>query len=150
MPDAAVTLEGTSVHCGDNAGKSLAIVKLLGIDADTVLLVQDPTMQRRSHASFEKLWPEHTRFLSYAPFVPRVERIKERWEIVVPRDMRPAWEWERFLDLIQGEIPRLRDDGLGYGPHGRGYIVHVDIPFQIETDARLLARHFPNTRTLQD
>ena len=26
-----------------------------------------------------------------------------------------------------GEIPRLSDDGKGYGPKGKNYIAHVDI-----------------------
>lgn len=43
------------------------------------------------------------------------------------------WSPERFLSLIMGEIPRLRDDENGYGPLGRGFIPHVDIPVEIET-----------------
>lgn len=31
-----------------------------------------------------------------------------------------------------GEIPRLRDDADGYGPNGRGFIAHVDIPPEVE------------------
>jgi hypothetical protein len=31
-----------------------------------------------------------------------------------------------------GEIPRLRDDKDGYGPQGRGFIAHVDVPGHIE------------------
>jgi hypothetical protein len=31
-----------------------------------------------------------------------------------------------------GEIPRLRDDKEGYGPRGKGFIVHVDIPDEVE------------------
>jgi hypothetical protein len=33
-----------------------------------------------------------------------------------------------FLDLLMGEIPRLRDDERGYGPNGLGLIGHVNIP----------------------
>ena len=31
-----------------------------------------------------------------------------------------------------GEIPRLTDDENGYGPKGKGYIAHVDIPDNVE------------------
>jgi hypothetical protein len=34
----------------------------------------------------------------------------------------------RFLGLILGEIARLRDDEMGYGPRGKGFIGHVDVP----------------------
>ncbi|MBM7833316.1 hypothetical protein [Clostridium sardiniense] len=33
----------------------------------------------------------------------------------------------RYLSLIMGEIPRLLDNKEGYGPKGRGFIVHVEI-----------------------
>ncbi|MGT9855229.1 YdcF family protein, partial [Citrobacter freundii complex sp. 2025EL-00205] len=34
--------------------------------------------------------------------------------------------------LITGELPRLRDDATGYGPCGRDFIAHVDIPQDVE------------------
>lgn len=148
VPKEAVLLETESVHCGDNAQKSLASVNHAGIEADTVLLIQDPTMQRRSHASFEKVWAGRgARFISYAPFIPQAayDGGADRWRPCIPADMAPAWEWRRFLDLVLGEIPRLRDDADGYGPWGRGFIVHVDVPERILEDVELLARHFPDT-----
>ena len=39
---------------------------------------------------------------------------------------------DRYLSLIAGELPRLRDDETGYGPRGRDFIVHVDIPADVE------------------
>lgn len=151
VPREDVLLESESVHCGDNAIKSLGIVRGTGIKADTVLLIQDPTMQRRSHASFEKIWQGRgTRFISYAPFVPKAVCDQGRRSVRIPEDMAPAWEWGRFLDLIRGEIPRLRDDGEGYGPRGRGFIVHVDIPGQIESDAALLAECFPEASRVRN
>ena len=31
-----------------------------------------------------------------------------------------------------GEIQRLRDDENGYGPRGKGFLGHVDIPDEVE------------------
>jgi hypothetical protein len=31
-----------------------------------------------------------------------------------------------------GEVPRLRDDTDGYGPRGRDFIAHVDLPQEVE------------------
>ncbi|KAL1871277.1 hypothetical protein Plec18167_007211 [Paecilomyces lecythidis] len=42
------------------------------------------------------------------------------------------WDFERFYDLIMGEISRLRDDENGYGPKGKGFITHVDVPQDVE------------------
>jgi uncharacterized SAM-binding protein YcdF (DUF218 family) len=148
VPDAAVMIEAESVHCGDNAVKSLHAVGQAGMVVDTVLLIQDPTMQRRSHAAFEKVWPQGV-FISYAPFVPEAVCENGRWEVRVPDGMRPAWEWGRFIDLILGEIPRLRDDARGYGPLGRDFIVHVDIPPEVESGAEWLSRRFNGARRIQ-
>jgi len=151
VPREDVLLETGSIHCGDNAAKSLETVDRMEIESDTVLLIQDPAMQRRSHAAFEEVWQGRgTRFVSWAPFVPRAVCDQSRWDVSVPEDMVPAWEWGRFLDLIRGEIPRLRDDGEGYGPRGRGFIVHVDVPDQINADAELLARRFPGLSRARD
>lgn len=39
---------------------------------------------------------------------------------------------DRYMQLIMGEIPRLKDDINGYGPKGNGFIEHVDIPYSVE------------------
>ena len=37
-----------------------------------------------------------------------------------------------MLELLFGEVIRLRDDENGYGPRGKGFIVHVEVPEEIE------------------
>lgn len=39
---------------------------------------------------------------------------------------------DRYITLLMGEIPRLSDNTEGYGPNGKGYIAHVDIPAEVE------------------
>ena len=41
------------------------------------------------------------------------------------------WEMERYVSLLMGEIPRLGDDENGYGPSGRDFIAHVEIPEEV-------------------
>ena len=41
------------------------------------------------------------------------------------------WEMNRYISLPLGEIPRLSDDENGYGPRGKGFIAHVDIPTEV-------------------
>ena len=38
------------------------------------------------------------------------------------------WDIDRYISLLLGEIPRLTDDANGYGPKGKNYLAHVDIP----------------------
>ena len=42
------------------------------------------------------------------------------------------WDMERYITLLMGEIPRLSDDSNGYGPKGKNYIAHVEIPQEVE------------------
>ena len=44
------------------------------------------------------------------------------------RHIPGMWNMARYLNLLMGEIPRLTDDENGYGPRGRGFIAHVDVP----------------------
>ncbi len=41
------------------------------------------------------------------------------------------WPVDRYVTLLMGEVPRLTDDARGYGPAGRGYIAHVDVPPEV-------------------
>lgn len=56
---------------------------------------------------------------------------------------RGMWTMERYLTLLMGEIPRLRDDAEGYGPRGRGFIAHVDVPEEVERAFEFLRAQFP-------
>lgn len=48
------------------------------------------------------------------------------------------WPVARYLSLLLGEVPRLRDDAQGYGPRGKNFIAHVDIPADVEAAWALL------------
>ena len=55
-------------------------------------------------------------------------------------EINRLWSKDRFIDLIMGEIPRLKDDENGYGQRGRNFISHVDIPLNVlESYERLLS-----------
>jgi hypothetical protein len=58
-------------------------------------------------------------------------------------DSRASWPWPRWLALVMGEVPRLRDDEHGYGPRGRGFIAHVDVPEEVRAAHDLLLAAHP-------
>jgi uncharacterized SAM-binding protein YcdF (DUF218 family) len=134
-------LETASTNCGENATLTRRALEERDVPRRSLLLLQDPTMQRRSDASFRQAFrdlPEAT-FQDDPTFVPRV---KAHGGALAFDDPAPEelWPMERFISLAMGELPRLRDDALGYGPRGRGFIPHVDIPPPVEAaHARLLA-----------
>lgn len=129
VPENMIIVENQSTNCGDNALKAVKLLSELQISYNSILLVQDPTMQLRTHASFKKhIRNEKVKIINYAPFIPEVnEDLK-----LINRDVDGIWEEKRFLELIMGEIPRLKDDVKGYGPCGKNFIAHVEVPSEIE------------------
>ncbi len=120
-----VLVERESRNCGENVVLARAVVRAAGLTPSTVALVQDPTMQRRMDAVFRLVWPD-------AVAVNRPG----------PREGRFAWPHQRWVELVMGEVPRLRDDADGYGPRGRGFQAHVDVPPEVEAAyAALLKAH---------
>ena len=42
-----------------------------------------------------------------------------------------------------GEIPRLRDDEAGYGPRGKHFIAHVEVPALVLAAFEQLRQQYP-------
>ncbi|MDR6181241.1 YdcF family protein [Asaia bogorensis] len=127
-----IILETRSTNTGENAAFTREALDELGLKPHHVVLVQDPLLQRRTDATFHHIWRDQpTLFFSSPPFTPHLG------EAVTSE----SWTEERYLSLLLGEIPRLQDTATGYGPKGRGFIGHVDIPgIILEDHARLAAR----------
>ncbi len=144
LDDGQILVEPASTNCGENAAFSRRLLEELGMRPGAALMVQDPLMQRRTDASFRQAWSEsswRTDFVSWPTFVPRLEDAdgEVRYAAGMPS---PLWTGERFMALLLGEIPRLRDDENGYGPRGKGFIAHVDIPDAVEAHYHALAAYF--------
>ncbi|KAJ5702669.1 hypothetical protein N7488_010217 [Penicillium malachiteum] len=131
-----ILVEDRSNNCGQNAIFSRQILEQAGVVAPkTCVINQDPTMMLRTKASFEKTYEglsSPVSFLSYPGFVPSVQVLADEWIYTSPAAITGLWKLERFLELLLGEVPRLRDDKDGYGPQGRNFISHVDIPPSVE------------------
>jgi uncharacterized SAM-binding protein YcdF (DUF218 family) len=142
-----ILIEPDSTNSGENARFSRRALENAGLPVRTILLIQDPTMQRRADATFRHVWSDHPDLtvLNWPTFTPRVHLAEEELQFDL-NGIAGLWSMDRFLALVMGEIPRLRDDPHGYGPRGKGFIAHVDIPEHIEAAyAQLknsLADHF--------
>ncbi len=76
-------------------------------------------MQRRTMATFRRITgdnPDAPRWLSYPGFVPQLGNNAE--SVIFVNPLQGLWPVERYLSLLTGELPRLRDDSDGYGPAG--------------------------------
>jgi uncharacterized SAM-binding protein YcdF (DUF218 family) len=132
-----ILVEDKSTNCGANASESRKLLEKSGVTTPrTCIIIQDPTMALRTIASFEKSFTNVSnspKFVSCPVFVPKVRKAGSKVEYDVENvNSEELWEMDRFIDLIIGEIPRLRDDVEGYGPQGKGFIAHVDVPPEVE------------------
>lgn len=114
-----IRLDETSTNTGENVRESKRILRELGFESPALVIIQDPTMQLRAHATWEMQWPE-AQLWSESVWVPRLGTRTD------------VWTEERLTELILGEVPRLRNDAAGYGPLGRGFIASVKIPLEVE------------------
>lgn len=119
-------LETKSTNCGNNISNLLALVTEHGWPCESVLLMQDATMQLRMHKTLSQTAPD-IQVVDYATYQVKVS--EDLQFITAPEGM---WSLHHYLTLLCGELPRLRDDAQGYGPKGKGYLAHVDIPEQVE------------------
>jgi uncharacterized SAM-binding protein YcdF (DUF218 family) len=122
-------LETESLNAGGNARYSLRVLREAGLGDGAVLLLQDPLMMRRCVLTWRReaeLAGLRSESIAYAAFVPKVE--PGFGDVPQLLQASGGWTFERFLGLALGEIDRLRDDENGYGPKGRNFFEHVDIP----------------------
>ena len=143
VPDDALLVEEQSTNCGENASCSVDALRREPRQVRSLLVVQDPTMQRRTHESFRRSLRDapDVRLLSFAPFVPTVPDPGAAW---VTDDRGIAvWSMARFRSLLLGEVRRLHDDEHGYGPRGADFLDHVEIPVDVLAAARRLAAASP-------
>jgi hypothetical protein len=140
VPRDLIRTEEESTNCGQNAEYSLRLLADPASMPRSLVLVQDPTMQRRTHAAFDR-WrrPDGPEIRSHAPFVPVVGE----YGVGETAD-EPAWTLDRFRDLALGEISRLTDDAHGYGPRGAGFIAHVDVPAEVVAAQGRLRAAYPD------
>ncbi|WMJ23965.1 HD domain-containing protein [Paludicola sp. MB14-C6] len=121
-------LECESTNCGNNVTNALAILKQNHIPHDSIIVIQDSTMQRRMVAGFKKHC--NSKIISYAAYTNPVV-VNSNCLAFEHDDIWGMWDIEHYITLLMGEIPRLTDNADGYGPNGKQFIAHVDIPQEV-------------------
>jgi uncharacterized SAM-binding protein YcdF (DUF218 family) len=123
-------VEQGSTNCGNNVTNALALLRANGVPHERLVLVQDATMQRRMGAGFRRHAAPSTQIVNYACHQTTVACVDGvLGYAAAPEGM---WPLDRYVSLLMGEVPRLTDDANGYGPAGRGYIAHVDVPPEVQ------------------
>lgn len=126
-----ILIERNSTNCGNNITYALDVIKENRLCPGNIIIVQDSTMQRRMDAGFRKyLQNSEAEIINFASYKVGIEVRNEKL-VIEPSGIWGMWNIERYISLLLGEIPRLLDDEDGYGPNGRNYIAHVDVPADI-------------------
>ncbi|MDO5146449.1 MAG: YdcF family protein [Eubacteriales bacterium] len=122
-------LECHSTNCGNNITLLLDLMEKNQIKCDSIMLAQDATMQYRMEATLKKYVSGEVLLINYATY--QVQVLESDAGLVFDKQPLGMWDMDRYITLLMGEIPRLRDDENGYGPRGKNFISHVDIPQEV-------------------
>lgn len=122
-------LENQSTNCGNNITYLLDLLQQQGTAFRSIILCQDATMQRRMDAGLRKYIPDDVTIINFAAY--KAEVTVRNGQLAYSENIHGMWGMDRYVNLLMGEIPRLTDDAEGYGPKGKDFIAHVDIPEEV-------------------
>ena len=122
-------LECNSTNCGNNITYLLELIREKGLPFRSIILAQDATMQCRMEAGLRKYMTDIL-IINFSTY--RAKVIVKNSQLVYEEEIKGMWDMDRYITLLMGEIPRLSDNIEGYGPNGKGYIAHTDIPIEVE------------------
>lgn len=126
-----ILIERNSTNCGNNVTYALDVMKQNNFYPNNIIIVQDSTMQCRMDAGFRKYFKDSkVQLINFASYKVKVQ-VKNEKLVIEPSDIWGMWDIEKYISLLMGEIPRLLDNSDGYGPKGKNYIAHVDIPMEV-------------------
>lgn len=135
-------LEGESRHSGENAAFSQRLLDAQHLRPQRVVLIQDPLLQRRADATFRWQWrhrDDAPLFINWPVFTP-VVMLDGGMARVTGAPPQGLWSLERFVQLLMGEVERLRNDEKGYGPRGAGFFGEVEMPDAVDAAWHRLMR----------
>lgn len=141
----ADALETQSTNCGNNITYLLELLEREKIPCRSIILCQDATMQCRMEMGLRKYRPQGMEIINYAAY--QAEVMAQGSQLTYRESIPGMWTVDRYVNLLMGEIPRLTDNAAGYGPNGKNYIAHDDIPPEVQAAfERLQAVYGTQTR----
>jgi len=106
VPPERILTENASTNTGENVQFTRRLLREKGIDPETFILVQKPYMERRSYATFKKLWPEKQAIVT-SP--------QGSFEQYLSRHSNPSLSRDEVVSIMVGDLQRIRlYPGLGF------------------------------------
>ena len=112
VPDEAILVEDRSTNTGDNIHFTRELLRDKALDPQRFILVQKPYMERRSYATFKKVWPEKDALVT-SPQISFDD---------YPSD---EIEKEKVINIMVGDLQRIR-----LYP-ARGFQIEQPIPAEV-------------------
>jgi uncharacterized SAM-binding protein YcdF (DUF218 family) len=113
VPKDRILVENTSTNTGENILFTKRLLAAKGLDPQTFIVVQKPYMERRSYATFRKVWPEKEVRVT-SPRVSLDDYLREgSHDALSPDDV---------IGIMVGDLQRIR-----LYP-AKGFQIHQDIP----------------------
>ena len=116
VPQASILVENRSTNTGENILFTKQLLAERQIDPKTFILVQKPYMERRSYATFRKLWPDKEALVTS----PQVS-----FEEYLRRYSNEALSSDDVVSIMVGDLQRIR-----LYPD-RGFQIPQDIPNEV-------------------
>lgn len=99
VPADRILVENRSTNTGENVSLSRALLEEMGLDPARFILVQKPYMERRSYATFEKVWPgKHVVVTS-----PQAS-----FDEYLARYSNSALSADEVISIMAGDLQRIR------------------------------------------
>jgi uncharacterized SAM-binding protein YcdF (DUF218 family) len=113
VPRDRILVENRSTNTGENVRFTRALLGDRGLDPQSFIIVQKPYMERRSYATFRKVWPEKHVIVTS----PRVSL-----DEYLARYSNSALSRDEVVSIMVGDLQRVKIYPA------RGFQIHQDIP----------------------
>lgn len=113
VPDDRILIEDRSTNTGENVQFTRQLLAERGIDPESLILVQKPYMERRTFATFNKVWPGKR----FAVTSPRFSM-----DDYLHRYSNAALSADDVISIMVGDLQRIREYPA------RGFQIPQEIP----------------------
>ncbi|RAJ97402.1 uncharacterized SAM-binding protein YcdF (DUF218 family) [Larkinella arboricola] len=100
VPAEAILIENQSTNTGENVIFTRQLLAERNLDPASFLLIQKPYMERRSYATFRKVWPEK---------LARVTSPQVSYEEYLHSYSNPDLSPEQIIHIMVGDLQRIRE-----------------------------------------
>jgi uncharacterized SAM-binding protein YcdF (DUF218 family) len=125
VPPEKILIENRSTNTGENISFTRLLLQERKLNPEKLIVVQKPYMERRSYATFRKLWPEEE-VLVTSPQVSFAEYLNDYSNSELSSD--------DIISIMVGDLQRIQL----YAE--RGFQIHQEIPAEVRTAYEELVR----------